>query len=470
MTCIRMPRLLDGDLREKARFMPLQLSLDRQLFGLSTARMTLEPEAPAIALRDLVELYDQQGSAGIFRVTQIEEDVGLTRTVTLTHALCTLEDGAVSPMAFTGTVRAALELLLESQPIPRWAVGEVEIPEDMTVILSTGYANLYTALEDLLGMLPEGYHLDFDQTGTPWLLHLRALPDEPGCEARLSRNLHSLHIATDSSRLCTRVYPFGAEVDETRLSLIPFTGQAYLQADTAEDWGVISRTFDSDLIFDAPTLHAVALLYLERHGTPEVTITLEGMDLATREDLDKFCLGRMCRIALPDMKRTLLTRITAIRQPDVFASPQQRLITLQSHAGQTRGEAEIDELIRQVTASKLLGGAVAEVEDDNHAYGTVSAPVVHYFDVNDWAELLDVRIRFSPDSGVRITDLRVDDVYPPDEVWRSGSFGAMAYLRRDELGCIAQGQHKLIFYPTTGTSGELAGVSSTVTMTVIESN
>lgn len=467
---IRMPRLLDGDLQEKTRLSPLSLSLNMQLFDLSEARMILPPDAPDVTLRDLVELYDEQGSAGIFRVTKVQEDVHLTRTVTLTHGLCTLSDGMVSTTAFTGTVRAALETLLASQPIPRWTVGDVELPEEMTVIFSTEYTDLLTALESLLGMLPTGYCLDFDQSVMPWQLHLRALSQEVQSEGRLSRNLNSVRIALDEESFCTRVYPFGAKTDDERLSLLPLTGSDHLESEQAADWGVISRTFHSDRIFDAPTLRDVALLYLEQHSTPAATITVDALDLSasTTAPLDAFRPGSLCRIALPDSARVFTARICAVEKPDVYGAPQHALLTLKTHPQLHRAGNEIDSLLQQVTASKLLGGTVSEVEDANRAEGTTFSPIVHYYDIPKGAVVLDVRAAYKPDTGVRVAGIRIDDTYLPADVWSGGSFSATGYLKRDELGCILSGQHRFILYPTTGVYDELAAVSSTITLTIIQ--
>ena len=63
---IRLPRLLDSAQREKARLQPVKLSLHLSLTPLSAAEMVLPWDAPVIGPRDLIELYDENGSAGIF--------------------------------------------------------------------------------------------------------------------------------------------------------------------------------------------------------------------------------------------------------------------------------------------------------------------------------------------------------------------------------------------------------------------
>lgn len=467
---IRMPRLLDANLREAARLQPLRLSLGLRLSPLSTAEMTLPHDAPNIALRDLVELYDENGSVGIFRVKEIIDEAGCTRTVKLEHGLCTLKDGVIAAQGFMCGVAEALEQLLACQPEALWAVGDVEVPADLTVMFATEYANLLSALETLLGMLPEGYALDFDQSVTPWQLHLRQLPESAACEGRLTRNLQSVRRELDGSRLCTRVYPFGAEVETGRISLVPLTGSDHMQSTAADEMGVISHTFANDLIFDSLTLGEVAQMYLDRHAEPEAHLTVQAVDLSatTGESLDAFRPGKLCRLCLPDLGLTLHERIIAVEKPDVYGAPGQAVVTLSNRLKEQSEQEEIDELVRLVTAGKLLGGTVTTVEERNYAHGSYTAPVVHYFDVQDWAALLDARVTFSVPAGASIRDVRVDGNAPADDEWKPGAFSLMPYLKRDELGSIAKGQHSISFLPYGASSSDSVGVTSTVTMTVIE--
>ena len=467
---IRLPRLLDSAQREKARLQPVKLSLHLSLSGLSTAEMLLPPDAPEIALRDLVELYDEQGSVGVFRVTAVETDETHVRQVKLTHGLCTLGDSVIPAQGFMGSVAEALARLLDFQTTPLWAPGNVEAPDDLTVIFATEYASLLDALNALLGMLPEGYALDFDQSAMPWQLHIRALTDTPFCEGRLRRNVGSVRHQVDGSRLCTRVYPFGAEVDTGRITLVPLTGSDHLDSAAVQELGLISRTFQDDLIFDVPTLQSVAEMYLSRHSEPEITTVLTAADLsaATGESIDCFRVGRMCRLCLPDMGLTVQHRIVAIDKQDVYGAPGQAVVTLSNRMKQQSEEDEVAELVRLVTAGKLLGGTVTTVEERNYAHGTYTAPVVHYFSVEDWAALLDARVTFFVPAGATIRDVRVDGNAPADDEWKPGSFGLMPYLKRDELGSIAKGQHAISFLPYGSSASDSVGVTSTVTMTVIE--
>ena len=466
---IRQPRLLSADLTERARLAPVKLSLHLTLTPTSTAEMVLPDDAPDVALRDLIELYDENGSAGIFRVTQVSRTLGRTRSILLEHSLATLRDTVIPAQGFMTSVPDCLSRLLAQQDDPRWTLGDVETPEDLTVIFATEYANLLDAVTALNGMLPEGYALAFDQTTFPWVLHLRRLTEIPDCEGRVRRNLQSVRISTDSSRLCTRVYPFGAEVEESRITLMPLTGSDHEDSAAQSALGVISRTIESDLVFDVPTLQEVALRYLDRHSQPETTIVLSAAELSliTGVELDRFLPGKLCRLCLPEIGLTLMERVIAVDKPDVYTAPGQAVVMLSNRLKQQTDAAEIDEIVRQVTAGKLLGGSVTEITEKNRAHGTFTSPVVHPFIVEDWAALLDVRVAFQPDTGATMRSVRVDGTSVDNEVWKGRSFSAMPYLRHDELGQIARGEHVISFSPYGDSAEDSVGVSSTVTLTVI---
>lgn len=464
---IRLPRLLDENLQEKARLSPVKLALHQRITGLSTAEMILPPEEMDVQVRDLVKLFDENASVGIYRVTKVTTDADNRRTVRLEHALGVLRDSVVPAQGFMCSVSEALTRLLDCQAVPLWTTGTVETPDDLTVIFATEYVSLLDAVNALMDMLPEGYTLDFNFALTPWRLHIRAL-DTSLCEGRLSRNLVSVRHQVDGSRLCTRVYPFGAEVETGLISLVPMTGSDHMDAAAQED--VISRTIQSDLIFDVPTLSEVAQLYLTRHGEPDVTTVVSALDLfdATKEPLDRFQLGKLFRLCLPEMGLTVTHRIVAIDKPDVFGDPGHAVVTLSNRLKQQSDADEVAELVRLTTAGKLLGGSVITVEERNYAHGSYTAPVVHYFTIGDWPALLDARVNFSVPAGATIRDVRVDGNAPEDDVWKPGTFSLMPYLKRDELGSIARGEHQISFLPYGASSSASVGVTSVVTMTVIE--
>ncbi len=457
-----MPRLLDASLRERARLSPFRLALDLRLRPLSTAEMYLADTEPEVQVRDLIELYDEHGSVGVFRVSGIDTLPGLSRTVWLEHSLATLSDGVVPATAMSGTVRETIEHLLGYQPDMRWMLGEVDMPEDTTVLFTCGCTNLLSALTDLLELLPDELMLEFEQSSVSWVMHLRQMSDADACEGRLRRNLSNVKVSSDASGLCTRVYPYGAGQGTERISLRPLTGTDWLESEAVHTWGRICHTFTAANIFDVPTLKAVAEKYLARHAHPSVSVTASAVDLSemTGEDADSFRLGQMCRLSMAEMGMVMHERIVGIRKPDVIAAPGQMTLTLCSQLHDTSDE--IANMLREVTASKVIGGRVTDAVMHNRAEGTASSPIVHYFYTQDWAAILACTMSFDPDDGVRVVDVAVDGNAVPNIAFSDGSFDALPYLKRDALGLVTVGRHTFTIYPSSGP------VNSTVAMKVIE--
>lgn len=313
MTSIRLPRLMDSQLNELCRLEPTHLSIQLNM-SLSTATMTLPPQSPQVTTGQFMELYTQQGSAGIFRVQQVERDWNTATRISLTHALVTLADTTILGTGETRTLPAAqlFTQLLAHQSL--WQPGDVEVPADVLFTFRAQDANLLKSLTDLMAELPD-YRLDFDQTVPPWKLHLRALSDACATECRLTRNLRSLTIETDHSELCTRLYLPGMETP--------------LETDTIAQWGVVSRSLDASSDLTAAELTQRGQRYLEQHKHPQVTVTMDATDLfdLTGAALDSFHLGYPCRVCLPEGE-TLTQRIVSLAWQDVYGAPEQVRVTL----------------------------------------------------------------------------------------------------------------------------------------------
>ena len=195
---------------------------------------------------------------------------------------------------------------------------------------------------------------------------------------------------------------------------------------------------------------------------PTVSVTAQALDLSrmTGEDADSFRLGRLCRLALPDHNLALQERIVAITLPDVIGQPSRVMLTLSNRLHDAADD--IADLLREVTASRVIGGRVTDVTTHSRAEGTSTSPIEHYFRVEDWAAVLSCEVVFDADNGVRVVGVTVDGNTVSDLVYHDGRFDAQPYLRRDSLGVISTGRHTLAIFPNSG------AVNSTGTMKVIE--
>ncbi|MGN1021625.1 MAG: phage tail spike protein [Aristaeellaceae bacterium] len=317
---VRLPRLLDGSMKELARLNPATLSLDENLSPLSTAQMVVREGDCAADTGQFVELYTCHGSAGVYRVQQTEQDYGGRLTLMLEHGLTTLGD-AIMPgeEEKTGTARELVSELLSFQPVTMWTLGTVAVPDDLTLTWKNDHSNLLESLCTLLDELP-GYRLTFDQSVFPWVLGIEALSDADGCECRLSRNLSSLRVEEDRSELCTRLYVNGLADP--------------LDADTMDTYGVITRYMDADTEIGEEELTKQGKAFLEAHKTPAVSVTMDAVDWyeATGEPFDRFTLGRVCRVCLPDYGKVIRQRVIGLSWPDVFGQPDQVTVTLASES------------------------------------------------------------------------------------------------------------------------------------------
>ena len=300
----RYPRLLDNRLAEISRLTPISQSIDLTLKPLSTANISMQ-DASEIEMRAYIELYTHKGSAGVFRVSGKETGYGgETDRVSLEHGLCVLGDAVIPEDGEkSGKLKTVLKALIAYQTTKiggekAWQIGDVETDEEITYQYT--HPNV---LEAVLGAVEEvqGYHLEFDQSALPWTLHVRKDATEPSCEGRLSRNVTAAHISLDDTNLCTRVY-------------CPLLSDGYIQLEENPKWGIVSHYIGGNSDISESKLKKLLRQYLRARKDPDVAIEIDGIELSeiTGEPLDRFDVGRMMRLALPDYGVTVNERIESI--------------------------------------------------------------------------------------------------------------------------------------------------------------
>lgn len=331
---IQFPRLLDDNMAEVKRLLPISLTVDLNMKSLSTATLTVQ-ETESIVSGQYIELYARPGSLGIFRVQQAEQEAGNVMRLSLEHGIISMADDII-PLVVDNVQASApdvLAIIMENQSM--WVLGTVDLSADDLVTWSCDYSNVYESLVNLMENFPDRM-MTFDQSQTPWRLNIVRVSDENASECRLSRNMKSLVVETDRTELCTRIY-------------IPNGNNApvILDADTQSVWKIVSRrvSADDDLTLEEKT--KVAEKYLEEHKNPKITVSIDAIDLssATGESIDAFYLGRMCRVCLPDYGQTINQRVVVLTYPDVYGDPDHVLVTLADNA---------------ITASRELAGLVID--------------------------------------------------------------------------------------------------------------
>ena len=349
---VRLPRklnktVLNGQLTEAGRLRPVgALAITLNLQPLHRVSMTLAESDLPMAIHDLVEVYNQNGSVGVYRVAKITNTYRKERKLELSHGLDVFSDSTFTSIEkFSGTVATFLQKVINAQTqtiggVKYWQLGTCADTNPWNKDIK--YDNLMECLTDL-AKTEEGYMFTFDQSSFPWTLNFVARDSTVLSEFRLSRNMESCQVALDDADLCTRLHL--SVTTETTEKVIDSSGVEHIAGiktqegyytynDTAAQavWGIVSKTAGI-LKKDVPTepmLAAWVDAYFSRHNTPSLQITISGEELnrLTRESIDELYLGRICRVALPDYASVFNERIVSVNYPDALRMPTKVKVNL----------------------------------------------------------------------------------------------------------------------------------------------
>lgn len=349
MIDIRLPRLMDMNLNEITRILPEKLSYELTLMEPSTATLVMNRSEAAVTVGQFMELYETYGSIGIYRIEKVAttykpglwdrilQAVGLreaTLTVTLRHAICTLEDGIIFGYhEYGGTgvnLQSVLTALIAMQPTPYWRLGTVDYATQYQYSFENE-SNLLDAILSTAEPIADEHRWTFDFTASPWTLNLITASDDY-CEMRMNRNADTVKVDVDRSQMVNRIYPLGYGEGVNQLTIATVNGGVKYLEDTASQaaWGIVALPYPDTTITDAATLRAVAQAQLDARKEPTITVSITGADLSalTDESLDRLTVGRMCRTPLPDYGVTVLERIVSVRKTDVYRDNARAQITL----------------------------------------------------------------------------------------------------------------------------------------------
>ena len=314
----RLARVLDGDMRELRRLHPTQQSVDDRVTPLSAASLTL-PEGEHAAFGEWVEVFTQNGSAGIYRVVSASETYTGEASAELEHGICALGDAIIPGKGtISGTLHEVLSAMLGYQVVqaggaPLWALGSVATNAQAS--FDHDSTNLLSAV---LEIVPDGYMLTFDQSALPWRLGVAKMATTAECEGRLSRNLRGVTVTVDDEDFCTRIY----------CDKLPAPG--YIDGPTVGTWGIKAKTITAQENVTQESLNAYITQYLEDHKNPRVSIECDAEDLSsiTGERIDRMEKGRLFRLALPDYGVAMEERILSVHTGSAYDEPERVRLTL----------------------------------------------------------------------------------------------------------------------------------------------
>ena len=292
---IPLPRLIDKNGQTERYIRPISVDINQKIVPLSYASMTL-PQDESVPGRSYVELFTSTGSAGIYRVTSPQEAFGEDLiSCELEHAITEvgdwLYDGELSEMIPAN--EAIGRIFNTKYKGNKWQLGSTSALGSTKVAVEISYRNV---LEGILGVLDQvsDCMMTFDFSTTPWTFGFAKKGTTVQAEGRLSRNVTSAKITYDDSSLCTRAFYQYTDGTESHW--------ATKNSDTQSEYGIVERSVSTGSGYTKAEAEYVVNRYLEKHKKPLISISIEGLELSsiTGEPLDRFEIGKMFRLALPD--------------------------------------------------------------------------------------------------------------------------------------------------------------------------
>lgn len=335
---VKRPRLLDASLNDAGSFNPLGLQISLVTPGVSTATLTLSPNDPEPGMHSWIELYNQNGSVGIFRVTSPATDYYQQSVITLRHGIDSFADSVLSVQEeFEGTPTQLLTRMIAAQTtkingVSPWSLGTCAATN--TIKMSLNYNRLSELLQNLEEQL-EGYYFEYDQSVFPWVINVKAAPSDVDGEFRLNRNVMTISRTLSDNDLCTQlILSINSKVTNDDVTTNKQYIKTYNNTAAQAIYGIVQKTADIDTADNlvttteqpapsTPEADAWAARFMSDHSAPTVQIQMTAKELSriTGDSWDETKLGHICRVSLPTYNQIFTERVVNVTYPDALGQP-----------------------------------------------------------------------------------------------------------------------------------------------------
>ena len=364
----------------------------------STATITVGPEAPEIAINDWLQDDTEPGKGIVWRVRTVTKNVETrTRTIQLEHIVQLLKDRVlfdeIKPDTITGNSSAekctaweAADYIMRRQT--EWRLGQIE--GGRSAPYNFNGDTLFTALETVTNSLPD-LQWEYDLRSMPFTLNIMRHPTGFQSEMRMRRNISTMRIQIDRTRMYTRLYPIGK-------NNLHISGNYVSKNERV--WGRVDKVLTDQTRESEEDLLGWAQDNLNRHCEPLVTVTITGLELSasTGEPLDHIVVGRRCRVPIPKYGIWMTERVTKMSWGDKIKEPQKVTVTL---ANQLEDVASIINQQNTSTASSSASGRRgAKKNEEDHAWfvdttdhvAMVAEAVAGEGAATDWSRVSEVLV------------------------------------------------------------------------------
>ena len=324
---VTLPRVYNKNLAFKSILHPIRVSLTQNITPLSYASIEAR-KGESLNSREFVEIFTPYGSAGFYRVTSPGETYGsATTTSQLEHAIAEVGDYVVKEEISTMmAATTAMSKVFGHYNGKRWKLGTVSALGSGQVAVEANHDSVLDAMLAILEQKPDCM-MDFNFSTSPWTVNIVKKGTTVEAEGRLSRNLISARISMDDSDLCTRAYYKTFSTNKKGETEEKWTSR---DADTIGNYGVVEREVSTSSDMTTNEINYAVNTYLNEHKQPKYSVEISAEELShiTSESMDKFRLGKLMRLVIPDYNVIVEKHINSIAWGDLFNAPEQMTVCM----------------------------------------------------------------------------------------------------------------------------------------------
>lgn len=301
---------------------------EKPLNGLHTAQFTLpaadEKNAECQPLR-FVEIFDNGERVDLYRImpsSAVRSPDNSSITYQCEHVLATLLDDVLFQYHTVGNAEfftnQVVDYVLQKQLTKRWQVGTIGFNHQIEYNWEN--ESLLGALFSIPKPFDKEYMWTWDTSKYPWTLNLVEPPNGVQAYIRYGVNMQGITKEEDPTDLCTRIYPLGYGEGVNQLTIREVNNNLpYLDADTVEKYGIISKVWTDRSFTSAASLKAYAQTMLNQLKIPRVSYQVDTTELysLTKDPIDKFNVGSQVRVIDEEMGVDIIARVVKVRKNDV---------------------------------------------------------------------------------------------------------------------------------------------------------
>lgn len=277
-----------------------------------------------------VEIVDDLSNEyiGLFRIipkTTTKDESNQSINYKCEHVLATLLDSSLFKYHQIDGLptKESLQYLIDRQKVKHWKLGNVAFTRYFSYKWEND--NLCSGVFSVPKPFDVPYQWTWDTTSYPWTLNLVEPEDIVTCEIREGKNLIGLQITEDPMGIFNRIYPLGYGEGDNQLTIESVNnGIPYVEdAESVAEFGPREYIWPDKRFEDAASLKASADALLKKWRELKVSWNISAADLSsiTGEDIDKFKMGRIVRLAVPSIGKIVDLRIMKDSKSDMKGNP-----------------------------------------------------------------------------------------------------------------------------------------------------